>query len=232
MTATNRPDENATDGDRLQIAQATNRLAREFDGTFPPETVERYLLDSHARFDRTARVSNWIPILAERLTRDRLRALARLEVGTLDRPAVLFLCVHNAGRSQMAAGWLRHLSGGRVDVFSGGSEPGQEINATAVAAMSEVGIDIASQLPQPWTDEIARSVDVIVTMGCGDVCPVFPGQRYEDWTLTDPAGQPLDVVREVRDEIRARVEALLTTLDVPLERARGGITTQTIPGHP
>jgi arsenate reductase (thioredoxin) len=219
MTTTNRPDENAADGDRLQIAQATNRLAREFDGTFAPETIERYLLDSHGRLDSAARVSNWLPILAERLTRDRLRALARLEVGTLDRPAVLFLCVHNAGRSQMAAGWLRHLSGGRVDVFSGGSEPGQELNVAAVAAMSEVGIDIASELPQPWTDEIARSVDVIVTMGCGDVCPIFPGQRYEDWTLTDPAGQPLDVVRAVRDEIRSRVEALLASLDLPVERA-------------
>lgn len=128
------------------------------------------------------------------------------------RPAVLFLCVHNAGRSQMAAGWLRHLAGDRVDVFSGGSNPGDEVNAAAVAAMHEVGIDISSQVPKPLTDETARIADVIITMGCGDTCPVFPGTRYEDWELTDPAGQPIEVVREVRDDIRARVEALVESL--------------------
>jgi arsenate reductase (thioredoxin) len=127
-------------------------------------------------------------------------------------PAVLFLCVHNAGRSQMAAAWLRHLAGDRVEVFSGGSNPGLEINPMATAAMAEVGIDISSEHPQPWTDEMARTADVIVTMGCGDVCPVYPGKRYEDWELTDPAGQPLDVVRRVRDDIRGRVEALIVSL--------------------
>ncbi len=131
-----------------------------------------------------------------------------------DKPAVLFLCVHNAGRSQMAAGWLRHLAGGRVDVFSGGSDPGTEINPTAVQAMREVGIDISSQLPKPWTEETARAADVIVSMGCGDACPIFPGKRYEDWELRDPAGQGIDMVREVRDEIRARVEALVADLGV------------------
>ncbi len=128
------------------------------------------------------------------------------------RPSVLFLCVHNAGRSQIAAGWLRHLAGDTVDIFSGGSDPGVEVNAAAVAAMSEVGIDISGEHPKPWTDEIARAADVIVTMGCGDACPVFPGKRYEDWELTDPAGQPLDVVREIRDDIRTRVERLVAEL--------------------
>jgi protein-tyrosine-phosphatase len=131
------------------------------------------------------------------------------------RPAVLFLCVHNAGRSQMAAGWLRHLAGGAVDVFSGGSDPGTQINPAAVEVMAESGIDIANELPKPWTDEIARAADVIVTMGCGDACPIFPGTRYEDWELTDPAGQPVDVVRDVRDEIEQRVRGLLASLDVP-----------------
>lgn len=131
------------------------------------------------------------------------------------RPSVLFLCVHNAGRSQMAAGWLRHLGSGRVDVFSGGSNPGTELNPVAVAAMNEIGIDIAAEIPRPWTDTIVRAADVVITMGCGDTCPVFPGKRYEDWELTDPAGQPLAVVRGVRDEIRARVEDLLTSLDLP-----------------
>jgi arsenate reductase len=140
-------------------------------------------------------------------------ASARLEARP-DRPAVLFLCVHNAGRSQMAAGWLRHLADG-VDVFSGGSNPGPEINPTAVAAMAEVGIDISSEHPKPWTDEIACAADVIVTMGCGDACPIYPGKRYEDWELTDPAGQPIEVVRTVRDDIERRVRELVASLDIP-----------------
>jgi arsenate reductase len=130
------------------------------------------------------------------------------------RPAVLFLCVHNAGRSQMAAAWLRHLAGDRVEVFSSGSEPADQVNSAAVAAMAEVGVDISGEQPRRWTDEHASSADVVVTMGCGDVCPVYPGKRYEDWELTDPAGQPLEVVRGVRDEIRARVEALIESLDL------------------
>ena len=125
---------------------------------------------------------------------------------------MLFLCVHNAGRSQMAAGWLRHLAGDTVDVFSGGSDPGAETNKVAVAAMAEVGIDIASEYPKPWTDEIARAADVIVSMGCGDACPIFPGKRYEDWELDDPSGQSIDVVRRIRDDIRTRVETLVASL--------------------
>ncbi len=131
-----------------------------------------------------------------------------------DRPAVLFLCVHNAGRSQMAAGWLRHLAGDRVQVFSGGSEPADQVNPAAIAAMGEVGIDISREQPQRWTDDDARSADVVVTMGCGDVCPVYPGKRYEDWELTDPAGRPVEFVRTVRDEIRERVEQLMASLSI------------------
>ncbi len=129
------------------------------------------------------------------------------------RPAVLFLCVHNAGRSQMAAGWLRHLAGDRVEVYSGGSEPADQVNPAAVAAMAEVGIDIGGEQPQRWTDEHARAADVVITMGCGDVCPVYPGKRYEDWELSDPAGRPIEFVRAVRDEIRERVERLVESLD-------------------
>ncbi len=131
-----------------------------------------------------------------------------------DRPAVLFLCVHNAGRSQMAAGWLRHLAGDRVQVFSGGSEPADQVNPAAIAAMAEVGIDISAEQPQRWTDDDARTADVVVTMGCGDVCPVYPGKRYEDWELTDPAGRPVEFVRTVRDEIRERVEQLMASLSI------------------
>ena len=134
---------------------------------------------------------------------------------TPTRPAVLFLCVHNAGRSQMAAGWLRHLAGDRVEVFSGGSEPGNQVNPAAVEAMAEVGIDISGEQPQRWTDEQARAADVVVTMGCGDVCPVYPGKRYEDWELTDPAGRPVEFVRTVRDEIRERVKQLIASFPAP-----------------
>ena len=129
-----------------------------------------------------------------------------------DRPSVLFLCTHNAGRSQMAAGWLRHLAGPRVDVRSGGSEPADAVNPGAVAAMREVGIDITDQTPKLLAYETAQDSDVIVTMGCGDACPIFPGKRYEDWELTDPAGLPADAVRPIRDDIRGRVEALLDSL--------------------
>jgi len=128
------------------------------------------------------------------------------------RPAVLFVCVHNAGRSQMAAGFLRAIAGDRVDVFSAGSEPADQVNQVAVAAMQEVGIDIVGRTPEVLTTDAVRHADVVVTMGCGDACPVFPGKRYEDWELTDPAGLPLEAVRPIRDDVRGRVERLVSTL--------------------
>ncbi len=130
-------------------------------------------------------------------------------------PTVLFLCVHNAGRSQMALGFFRHLAGDRAAAWSGGSEPAHEVNPSAVAAMAERGIDITGEFPKPWTDEIVRAADVVVTMGCGDACPVFPGKRYVDWELDDPAGKPVEQVRPVRDEIERQVRALLAELGVP-----------------
>jgi len=199
---------------KLVIRQAAARLADRWSGTFNAATIERYINDSQIRLESRAKLADWLPLLIERFTNDRLRALARLEVGTLDKPAVLFLCVHNAGRSQMGAGWLRHLAGDAVDVFSGGTDPGLETNKTAIAAMAEVGIDISDEYPQPWTDEIAEAADVIVSMGCGDACPVYPGKRYEDWELTDPSDQPIEVVREIRDSIRERVEALMASLEL------------------
>lgn len=195
------------------VAQAVGRLQDEFRGTFAPETIERYLDDSLARLENRATVTAWLPILLERFTRDRLRALARVEDGaTRARPAIVFLCVHNAGRSQMAAGWAKHLAGDRIELFSGGSDPASEVNPAAVAAMAEAGVDIAGELPQPWTEEIVRAADVVVTMGCGDACPLFPGVRYLDWDLADPAGLAAEEVRPIRDEIRERVERLLTEL--------------------
>lgn len=141
-----------------------------------------------------------------------LGALTRLESDLAGSPGVLFLCTHNAGRSQMAAGFMRALAGDHVDVYSGGTEPADELNRAAVEAMAEVGIDISAEFPQPWTDQIVRAVDVVVTMGCGDACPVFPGKRYIDWDLSDPAGKPLEEVRPIRDDIRRRVEGLLSEL--------------------
>jgi arsenate reductase len=131
-----------------------------------------------------------------------------------DRPAVLFLCTHNAGRSQMALGFFTHLAAGRADAWSGGSEPADQVNPAAIAAMAEVGIDIAGEQPERWTDEIVRAADVVVTMGCGDACPVFPGVRYEDWELPDPRGLGLEAVRPIRDEIEGRVRDLLIRLGV------------------
>jgi arsenate reductase len=133
---------------------------------------------------------------------------------TAPKPAVLFVCVHNAGRSQMAAGWTRHLGGDAVEVFSGGSEPADQINPAAVEAMAEVGIDISAQSPRLWNDDAVRAADAVITMGCGDVCPVYPGKRYEDWELEDPAGKGVASVRPIRDEIERRVRTLLVEIGV------------------
>lgn len=129
-------------------------------------------------------------------------------------PSALFLCIHNAGRSQMALGWFNHLAEGRAIAWSGGSEPADKINPSAVAAMQEVGIDITGEYPKPWTDETLRASDVVITMGCGDTCPFYPGKRYEDWALEDPAGQGLEAVRPIRDDIEQRVRGLLASLGI------------------
>ncbi len=218
-TPTTRPDGapavELTPAERLQIRNSATALQRRWQGRMNVETIERFLGESLERILPNARVRTWVPVLVERLTNDRLRALVRLESDRTDlNPSVLFLCVHNAGRSQMAAGWMRRLAGDRVDVFSGGSEPAAAVNQAAVAAMAEKGIDISDHLPQPWTDEVARAADVIVTMGCGDACPVFPGKRYVDWELDDPAGRPIEEVRLIRDEIERRVRGLMAELGV------------------
>jgi arsenate reductase len=134
---------------------------------------------------------------------------------TKHRPTVLFVCVHNAGRSQMAAGYLQHLAGGRIEVLSAGSQPADQVNPAAVEAMAEEGIDIGAEQPELLSDSAVKSADVVITMGCGDECPFYPGKRYEDWVLDDPAGQDVAAVRPIRDEIRRRVEALIGDLDGP-----------------
>ena len=129
-------------------------------------------------------------------------------------PSVLFVCVHNAGRSQMAAGWVRHLAQDRVEVYSGGSDPGKQLNLAVVEAMNEVGIDISNEFPKPFVTEIVKAADAVITMGCGDTCPIFPGKRYEDWALEDPAGLGVEAVRPIRGEIRRRVVELLNDLGI------------------
>jgi protein-tyrosine-phosphatase len=204
------------------VRHASSTLEREFAGTFGPETIERFIIDSLDQLAPTATVTTFLPLLTERFARERLHALAKIEgLDASDRPSVLFLCVHNAGRSQMAAGWLRHLAGDRITVYSGGSEPASQINPSAVAAMAEVGIDITTEYPKPWTDEIVRASDVVVTMGCGDACPLFPGKRYEDWQLEDPAGLDVESVRPIRDEIRGRVAQLMVSLGVEPAHSSG-----------
>lgn len=200
---------------RLALRQAATRLRSEFDGVFGAETIERFLFSSYDDFAGRATVFTWLPLLAERFARQRLRALARVEGLDSDgRPVVLFLCTHNAGRSQMALGFFQALAGDRAVAWSGGSEPTSQINPAAITAMAELGIDITGEYPKPWTDEIVRAADVVVTMGCGDACPVFPGKRYLDWELTDPAGLDVDSIRPIRDDIRWRVIGLLSELGV------------------
>jgi protein-tyrosine-phosphatase len=201
---------------RPLIRAAAERLRGEFVGVFGEETIERFMADSYGSL-AGARVKGFVPLFVERYARQRLRALARIEGrSTSTAPMLVFLCVHNAGRSQMAAGWARHLAGDAVEVFSGGSDPASEINRAAVTAMAEVGVDIASEFPKPWTDEVVRAADVIVTMGCGDACPIFPGIRYLDWDVADPAGLPLEQIRPIRDDIGRRVRTILDELRVPV----------------
>jgi protein-tyrosine-phosphatase len=210
------PDLNELSTDQqLAMKTAAKHLGDEFAGTFAVETIELFLTTSYDQFADRARFTNFLPLMAERFARQRLKALAKVEGKANDGlPIVLFLCTHNAGRSQMALGWFNRLAGDRAVAWSGGSEPGTEINPSAVAVMAEVGIDIRSEFPKPWTDEIVRAADVVVTMGCGDACPVFPGKRYLDWELDDPAGQDADAVRPIRDEIERRVRGLLAELGV------------------
>jgi arsenate reductase (thioredoxin) len=194
------------------LRQAAERLAEEFKGIYSEQTIERYIAESLDLLGES-RINVFVPVLAHRFARERLRALAQSEgVLVKDQPEVLFVCVHNAGRSQMAAGLVKLRSDGRIHVRSAGSDPGEAINPAAVAAMEEVGVDMSEEFPKPLTDEVVRAADVVITMGCGDACPIYPGKRYEDWTLDDPAGQDLDTVRRIRDEIDERVRTLIDEL--------------------
>jgi arsenate reductase (thioredoxin) len=194
------------------LRQAADRLSEEFAGIFSQETITRYMIESTDLLG-DANISVYVPVLAHRFARERLKALAQAE-GIVDKeqPEVLFVCVQNAGRSQMAAGLLKLRSEGRINVRSAGSTPGEEINPNAMLALEELGVDMSEAFPKPLTDEVVRAADVVITMGCGDACPIYPGKKYEDWVLDDPAEQDLETVRRIRDEIDERVQKLIEEL--------------------
>jgi arsenate reductase len=197
---------------RQTFARSIEALHEEFRGIFSLETIERYVNESIDRLSG-ARVVDFIPLFVHRFSREQLRALAQSEGAIIKEvPEVLFVCVHNAGRSQMAAALLDHHAKGRVHVRSAGSDPTDKINPAVMAAMDEWGIDLSQEFPKPLTDEFVKAADAVITMGCGDACPIYPGKRYEDWELDDPAGQPVEVVRRIRDDIDTRVQQLLAEL--------------------
>jgi arsenate reductase (thioredoxin) len=196
----------------MELTDQERRLIAEFEGVFSPETVAKAVRDSATRL-ANAPIQAHVPVLAERSARKHLQEVARTG-GTLvmEGPKVLFVCVHNAGRSQMAAALLDHHAKGRVEVRSAGSTPANQINPAVIAVMDEIGVDLSKEFPKPLSDEAVEASDVIVSMGCGDACPVFPGKRYLDWELPDPAGKGVEEVRAIRDEIDQRVKALLAEL--------------------
>ncbi|MFZ5870294.1 MAG: arsenate reductase ArsC [Actinomycetota bacterium] len=195
------------------LARIAEDLAARHRGVVTREEVEDLLQDSYDRLAGTATLTTYLPVLARHFAETRIVDLAHAR-GQSGRavPKVVFLCVHNAGRSQMAAALLEHHAAGRVDVRSAGSQPAGELNPSAVAALAEIGIDLRTAYPKPITDEVIRAADVVVTMGCGDSCPVVAGTRYLDWDLPDPADLPLEAVRPIRDQLDERVRGLLEEL--------------------
>ena len=207
-------DEQPPVGDGV-LERISEDLAVRFAGTFAAETVDRYVRESCALLSEQARITRFLPSLTSRFAADRLSALASAALPAGQGvPEVLFVCVQNAGRSQMAAGILRHLAGDSVSVRTAGSAPASAVRSIIVTVLDEIGVPIGGEYPKPLTDDVVRAADVVITMGCGDACPVYPGRRYLDWDLEDPVGLPLARVREIRDDIEARVRELLATLEV------------------
>jgi protein-tyrosine-phosphatase len=197
------------------LERVADRLDDSFTGIFSKETIKRYVTESYGLLAKNATVTVHLPSLTERFAKDRLRALAQQESKIeKDMPSILFVCVHNAGRSQMAAALATKLSSGRVEVRSAGSAPSDSIPSTVHAAMNEIGLSLEDAFPKPLTDEVVRASDVVITMGCGDACPIYPGKRYEDWSLNDPSELDIDGVKLVRDDISNRISELLKELKV------------------
>jgi protein-tyrosine-phosphatase len=197
------------------LARIAERLDDKFAGIFSKETIKRYVNESYALLAENATVTVHLPSLCERFAKDRLTALAQSEVKIAkEKPEILFVCVHNAGRSQMAAALAIQISGGAVSVRSAGSVPSDSIPAAIYEAMDEIALNLDDAFPKPLTDEVVRAADVVITMGCGDACPIYPGKRYEDWDLKDPAELDVEGVKAVRNDIEARIRTLLTELKV------------------
>lgn len=190
-----------------------DELAYTYDGVFSRDSIAAAVADARARLEPAATIPDFLPVLVARFAREQLTAAAQAD-GKLAKPVpeLLFICVQNAGRSQIAAALAAHLSGGRVHVRSAGSAPTGQINPVAVQVLAERGVTLTEAYPKPLTSTVVRAADVIITMGCGDACPIYPGKRYLDWDVADPDGQPLDVVRDIRDDIQHRVTALLRDL--------------------
>lgn len=185
-------------------------LTYAYDGVFSPETISTVVHEARALLEPRATITQYLPIFVAKQAREQLMTVAQAEGRVAKQvPEILFVCVHNAGRSQMAAALTEHLSARKVHVRSAGSEPVDTVNPTVLDALAERGIPLSAPYPKPLTHSAVQAADVIVTMGCGDACPVFPGKRYEDWDVADPDGQPLDVVRDIRDDIQQRVTRLL-----------------------
>jgi protein-tyrosine-phosphatase len=194
------------------VRQVTEGLVDEFAGVFSRETIERYISESVDLLGES-KINVFVPVLAHRFARERLKALAQADdLVAKAHPEVLFVCVQNAGRSQMAAGLVKLRSQGQIHVRSAGSDPAEDLNPAVVQSLAELGVDVSEEFPKPLTDEFVRAADVVITMGCGDACPIYPGKRYEDWELEDPEGKDLETVRRIRDEIDARVQALVVEL--------------------
>lgn len=196
-------------------ARIVDDLAYRFDGVFSKEAVAEAVRQGREELERTARVREFLPVLVQRLAQERLSAAAQAD-GRVAKPVpeILFVCVHNAGRSQLAAALADHMAQGRVHVRTAGSRPAGTVNPDVVTVLAERGIHLENAFPKPLHDDVIHAADVIVTMGCGDDCPYYPGKRYEDWPIPDPAGQPLERVREIRDDLQARVAQLLRELGV------------------
>ncbi len=206
-------------GLRRRIVRAADSLTVEFAGIFGPETIARFVSESADSFQNRTNVADYVPVFVRRHARERLKALAQAE-GLIEKqkPEVLFVCTHNAGRSQMAAALLHSRSEGKVEVRSAGTEPADQINPAVVEAMKEIGLDLTTEFPKPLSDEVVRAADFVITMGCGDACPVYPGKRYLDWELDDPAGQSLEAVRRIRDQINDKVGWLLSDMGIGVYR--------------
>lgn len=212
MTARSNPMPGLINDDHV-LHRISAELAGKFEGVFSPEMVDRYVFESYTALGRTAKIKTYLASITKHFAEDRLNALAHAQgIRPSGKPEVLFVCVQNAGRSQMAAGLLKHYTAGRINVRSAGSLPVESLNTNVVNSMNELGIDLGAEFPKPLTDDVVRAADVVITMGCGDTCPIYPGKRYEDWQVEDPADLDPAGVTGVRDDLDERIRRLAAEL--------------------